>query len=173
MEYSISKLAKAFGLSRSTLLYYDSIGLLKPDKRASGDYRVYTDKHYDRLRQICQLRSTGLALKEIADILKQGKSHRAELLTQRLAAINSEINSLRSQQKIIVELLANKKLLKDTRVVTKDMWVSFLSAAGLDEQGMWQWHKQFEATAPQAHQDFLESLDLSKSEIKKIREKSR
>ena len=160
-------------MSRSTLLYYDSIGLLKPDKRASGDYRVYTEKHYEKLKQICQLRSTGLSLKEILAILKQGKSHRSELLTQRLDTINDEINKLRTQQKIIVGLLANKKLLKDTKVVTKDMWVDFLRAAGLDEEGMLQWHKEFEATSPQGHQDFLESLDLSKQEIKKIREMSK
>ena len=172
MEYTISKLAKEFGLSRSTLLYYDSIGLLKPGRRLSGDYRYYTDEHYDKLRQICMLRSTGVSLKEIASILKKGNSYRAELLQQRLSDINYEINRLRIQQKTIVDLLANKKLLKDARVVTKEMWVSFLQAAGLDEQGMLQWHKEFEETAPQAHQDFLESLGLSKEETRKIRKVS-
>ena len=173
MEFSISKLAKEFGLSRSTLLYYDSIGLLKPGKRASGDYRVYSEEHYNKLKQICQLRSTGLSLKEIEAILQHGKSHRAELLQQRLAKINEEINSLRKQQQVIVELLDNKELLKDTRIISKEMWVGFLAAAGLDEQGMWQWHKEFEAAAPEAHQDFLESLNLSKAEIKKIRAASK
>ncbi len=173
MEYSVSKLAKEFGLSRSTLLYYDSIGLLSPGKRASGDYRVYTDEHYCKLEQICELRRTGLSLNEIAEILKQGKSHRAELLQQRLSAINDEINDLRCQQQIIVGLLGNKKLLKDARVVTREMWVSFLAAAGLDEQGMRQWHREFEAAAPEAHQDFLESLNLSQKEIRKIREWSK
>ncbi len=31
----------------------------------------------------------------------------------------------------------------------------------------------FEAAAPQAHQDFLQSLGLSKTEIRKIRQESR
>jgi len=73
-------------------------------ERTSGDYRIYTEKHYEKLKQICQLRSTGLPLKKIAEILKQGKSHRAELLQQRLNSINDEINKLRAQQKIIVGL---------------------------------------------------------------------
>lgn len=104
--------------------------------------------------------------------IKKGRSHRAELLEQRLADINDEINHLRIQQKTIVDLLSNKKLLKDTRVVTKEMWISFLQAAGLDELGMMPWHKEFEETAPQAHQDFLESLNLSKEEIIQIRKRS-
>ncbi len=111
MKYSISNLAREFGLSRSTLLYYDSIGLLSPQKRSKGDYRVYSQEQYEKLWQICQLRDTGLSLKEIAVIIGQGGSHRGKLLRQRLSAINSEISQLRRQQKVIVDLLANKKLL--------------------------------------------------------------
>jgi len=41
--YSISKLARACGRSRSTLLYYDRLGLLKPSGRTGSGYRYYTD----------------------------------------------------------------------------------------------------------------------------------
>jgi hypothetical protein len=44
-----------------------------------------------------------------------------------------------------------------------------LSAAGLDEDGMRQWHQEFENRAPQAHQAFLRSLGISQSEIRRIR----
>lgn len=169
MEYSVSQLAKQFGLSRSTLLYYDSIGLLKPEQRGTGAYRVYTDNHVPKLNQICQLRSTGITLKEIAAILKHGQSHLAELLKARLEAINDDINHLRCQQQIIVELLGDRKLLKGTKVLTKEKWVDILRKAGLDEKGMHRWHQEFESSAPQAHQDFLKSLGLSNAEIKKIR----
>ncbi len=39
--YTIKHLYKEFHLSRSTLLYYDSIGLLKPSERSESD-TVYT-----------------------------------------------------------------------------------------------------------------------------------
>jgi DNA-binding transcriptional MerR regulator len=42
--YSISKLARAFGLSRSTLLYYDRIGLLAASGRTGSGYRCYSEK---------------------------------------------------------------------------------------------------------------------------------
>ena len=39
---TVGRLARAFGLSRSTLLYYDSIGLLRPTGRSPANYRLYT-----------------------------------------------------------------------------------------------------------------------------------
>jgi len=47
--YSVSKLARAFGLSRSTLLCYDRLGLLPPSGRTGSGYRCYTDKDHRRL----------------------------------------------------------------------------------------------------------------------------
>ncbi len=43
--------------------------------------------------------------------------------------------------------------------------------AGLDDEGMDQWHLEFEKNSPQAHQLFLESLNLSEIEIRNIRKK--
>ncbi|HPW52681.1 MAG TPA: MerR family DNA-binding transcriptional regulator, partial [Spirochaetota bacterium] len=40
--YTIGKLAKKYGISRSAILYYDSEGLLKPDQRLSNGYRLYS-----------------------------------------------------------------------------------------------------------------------------------
>ena len=37
--YSISKLCREFNLSRSTLLYYDTIGLLTASERTRVNYR--------------------------------------------------------------------------------------------------------------------------------------
>ena len=42
---TIGKLARKFDLSRSTLLYYDRIGLLKPSGRTRANYRVYTPRN--------------------------------------------------------------------------------------------------------------------------------
>ena len=41
--YTIGKLAKAFGLSRSTLLYYDSIGLLNMRKSIVKRHTEYEE----------------------------------------------------------------------------------------------------------------------------------
>lgn len=167
--YSISQLAKEFGLTRSTLLHYDSVSLLKPITRTSSNYRVYTDKEYARLQRIVSLRSTGISLEQIRQIIDSDKSAVGEILHQRVDQINIEIKNLRFQQQFIVTLLNNEGLLKSTRILTKDIWVDLLKSAGLDEDGMHRWHMEFERSAPEAHRDFLESLGLSSEEIANIR----
>ena len=67
--YTIGRLAKKFKLSRSTLLYYDSIGLLKPSSRSQGEYRLYSEQDAKRLELICTYRQAGLALKDIGRVL--------------------------------------------------------------------------------------------------------
>ena len=53
--YSISRIARACGLSRSTLLYYDRVGLLRSSARTGSGYRVYNEKDLSRLARIRQL----------------------------------------------------------------------------------------------------------------------
>ena len=67
--YSISQLARACGLSRSTLLYYDRLGLLKPSGRTGSGYRYYSKAEQKRLQRIGHFRQAGLTLKQIRAVL--------------------------------------------------------------------------------------------------------
>ena len=40
------------GISRTVLLYYDTIGLLKPSGRTGAGYRIYSEADVQRLKQI-------------------------------------------------------------------------------------------------------------------------
>ncbi len=167
--HTISKLAKKSNLSRSTLLYYDRIDLLSPSGRTESNYRLYTEKDVERLQKICMFRQAGVPLKQIKVILNGQKSDTVGILEARLEGLNTEINHLRHQQQIILGLLKTPELKRKTRVIDKNTWVQILRATGLNDDDMDQWHREFEAQAPEAHQDFLESLGLSKTEIKHIR----
>ncbi|MCC4798204.1 hypothetical protein BCT30_00610 [Enterovibrio norvegicus] len=83
-------------------------------------------------------------------------------------ALENEIQRLRQQQKAIVILLEQPRLLEQN-MVTKDRWVDVMVAAGMREENMMNWHKQFEKMVPDAHQEFLESLNIDEKEIIKIR----
>ncbi len=167
--YSIGQLAKKFNLSRSTLLYYDKIGLLAPAHHMTGDYRQYSDEDAKRLEQICQFRQVGLPLKEIKQVLDAPKTKLAGALENRLMEINGEIDRLRDQQNVIITLLQNPKSHKKISVMNKDTWVSLLKASGFNEDDMTNWHNEFERLAPDKHQKFLESLCIPQDEIRHIR----
>ena len=170
---TVSKLARSCGLSRTTLLYYESIGLMKPAERSDGNYRCYSDKDLQRLRQICMYRDSGLKLEDIRSILERPENDASSVLKRRLVEINAEIETLRGHQRAILKLLNAKKGLWRLKVVTKEKWVSIMKAAGFTEDDMKRWHSQFEKAAPSEHQEFLEFLHIPTDEIKSIREWSK
>jgi MerR family transcriptional regulator, thiopeptide resistance regulator len=171
---TISALAKASGLSRSALLYYDRLGLLKPSRRSRAGYRQYSSAEIERLEQICLYRQTGIPLREMKKLLEKSKSIvTVEILKRRLRVLGREIANFQRQQQCIVQLLKQKQIQQGAEMINKDRWVEIMRAAGLTEQDMQNWHKQFEKMEPEAHQEFLGSLGIETAEIQKIREWSR
>ncbi len=165
---TVSKLARLCGLSRTTVLYYESIGLLTPARRGSGRYRVYSETDLARLRDICTWRNAGLKLDDILAILIRPESGVSEVLKRRLMELEAEIETRRKQQKSILLLLREKETF-----MTKEKWTSIMSAAGLSDEDMRRWHSAFESAAPEDHREFLEYLHIPGSEIDRIREWSR
>ena len=171
--FTIGQVAKKYSLSRSTLIYYDNIGVLSPNGRSESNYRLYSESDLKKMDRIQLFRSVGLSLDSIELLLEKENSELDSTLEGRLLTINSEIQKLRNQQKVILNILENETLVRDSRLMTKEVWVSILRAAGLDDAGMKNWHIEFERTSPEAHQDFLESLGIEKDEVAAIRDWSR
>jgi DNA-binding transcriptional MerR regulator len=156
---NVTALARACKLSRSTILYYESLGLLKPVRSGSGQYRIYGGKDLLRLRRICLFRGAGLSL--------------AGILKHRLTELSTEIETLRDHQRAIARLLKDTNQFRRFPMVTKQKWVEIMRAAGFTEADMQRWHAQFETSAPEEHQEFLEFLHIPTEEIHSIREWSR
>lgn len=204
-EFTIGCLAKTVGLSRSTLLYYDRIGLLRPVNRSRGNYRLYSAEDVERLRRIHAYREMGLPLKQIHELahgVNWGDSKAENMLERHLHSLEREIESLKKQQRQVVSLLeqitsrtslrgsgvrkarrpgaqlkGRKKpkpfSTQENDMVNKERWTEIMRAAGLSEEDMHNWHRQFERLEPEAHQEFLESLGISAEEIRDIRERFR
>jgi DNA-binding transcriptional MerR regulator len=171
--YSISRLARAFGLSRSTLLYYDRIELLRPSGRTGSGYRSYSEKDYCRLERICQFRQAGLTLRDIRDVLSSGGRPGAKLLNKRMRETAASIVDLKSQQRILATMFNGFATGKATPPVDVELWVEMLEAAGMDAKARKRWHMEFERRAPEAHGEFLLSLGIDIDEVTKIRRWSR
>jgi DNA-binding transcriptional MerR regulator len=62
--YRAGEFAKLAGITTKALRHYERLGLLKP-ARSSAGYRLYADRHLERLEQILALKFLGLPLKEI------------------------------------------------------------------------------------------------------------
>ena len=172
--FTVSELAKSFGLSRSALLYYDRLGLLTPCRKNGSNYRLYSEGDAERLERICLHRRLGIPLEEIKQLVSgAAETEAAEILQRRLNVLSREIADLQRQQRDILRILKQGQLLKEAGVITKERWVEIMKAAGFDERDMHKWHAQFEKMEPAAHQEFLESLGIPADEIQKVRELSR
>ncbi len=166
--FTVGKLAKEFCMSRSALLYYDRIGLLKPSGRSDSGYRLYSQEDRDILAKICRFRETGLSLAQIKAVLASSPSDLAQILEKRLDSLNHEIRELRNQQQVILAILKDKQLAENNRYMDRNAWTQLLERAGLDEKGRHKWHLEFENMSSKAHADFLKQLGFSKDEIKDI-----
>lgn len=171
--WTVTMLARRCGLSRSTLLYYESIGLLKPARRTASNYRGYSERDLARLEQICAYRNAGLKLDDILALLECPESDSAAVLTRRLLELDAEIQTRRMHQRAILMLLKDKDALGKNNSMTKEKWTSIMRTAGLSESDMQRWHIEFERSAPDDHQKFLEFLQIQPEEIGEIRTWSR
>ncbi len=173
---TVTKLARRCGVSRTALLYYESIGLMPRPQRSGGNYRCYGEADLQRLLQIRAYRDAGLKVDDIRAILKANPDRpgtgAAGVLKRRLLELDAEIGTLRAHQQAILKLLEHNALRK-AKMITKEKWVSIMKGCGFTGEQMNRWHAEFERAAPQEHQEFLEFLHIPAEEIKSIRQHSR
>jgi DNA-binding transcriptional MerR regulator len=97
----ISELAATTGFPAATLRYYETVGLLTPQRDPNG-YRRYTAADTDRLRFVARAKQLGLSLEEIAELVElRGDGHcppvrsrLAGLVVDKLAETHRSIDEL-------------------------------------------------------------------------------
>lgn len=83
----VNAFAALAGVTVRALHHYDRIGLLRPQRSASG-YRLYGRRELERLEQIVALRFIGVPLKQIGPLL--GTSGLAEALPRQRALLEEK-----------------------------------------------------------------------------------
>jgi len=66
---TIGQLAKAAGVPTSTVRYYERRGLLRPQTRSAGNYRVYDENALERLNFMRAAQAAGFTLADIGVLL--------------------------------------------------------------------------------------------------------
>ncbi|TDQ67436.1 DNA-binding transcriptional MerR regulator [Maritalea mobilis] len=96
--YAITELAKEFDISTRTIRFYESKGLLKPDR--VGTTRVFRRRDRTRLLLILRGKRLGFSLKEISEYLELYDADRTKTAqTQHLLnRVNSRLDQLNAQK---------------------------------------------------------------------------
>jgi MerR family transcriptional regulator, thiopeptide resistance regulator len=91
MRYRVGEFAALTGVTVRALQHYDRLGLLRVARTESG-HRVYSDADRQRVRHILALRTIGMSLHHIADLLKGPASQVPDALRlQRATLVQSRI----------------------------------------------------------------------------------
>lgn len=109
----IGQLARLVGVDTQTIRFYEQQGLLPPPNRQENGYRVYTQKHGERLAFIRRCRILSLSLAEIRELQSyQDDPHQScaavnALLDDQISHLRSQISTLQLLEKQLVSLRAS------------------------------------------------------------------
>lgn len=138
--YRISELAEQVGLSRTTLLYYEKLGLIE-GKRLGNGYRIYGEYDVQRLRLIQQLHAGGLTLNECKACLNARIDR--QVLLNRLSQLDDEIAEKQNARRLLAALLG--------------------------ETGHKEWHETIDRVAPDVHLDWLIKQGFNEKEALRLK----
>lgn len=117
-KVKISDFVKLTGSTLKTVTYYHKIGLLPEPERSAGGYRLYGPAELNRMGLIKYLKSLGLNLKHIKEIigdLKNPRTSREVLQSLRNELLNEKKN-LEERLAKVDTLLNEDALLLDENV---------------------------------------------------------
>ncbi|MCX4818436.1 MerR family transcriptional regulator [Streptomyces sp. NBC_01142] len=113
MSYSVGQVAGFARVTVRTLHHYDEIGLLSPGGRSHAGHRRYDDADLDRLQQILFYRELGFPLDEVAALLDDQATGRAdpqEHLRRQHGLLTARITKLQEMAAAVEQAMEAKKM---------------------------------------------------------------
>ena len=110
-QYTISQLAKAADIPTTTVRYYERVGLVEPEDRSHGNYRLYSDESLDKLKFIRAAQATGFTLDDVRSLLSNEAGDTPTcgsvqgLIEERLGDIEQRLKGLRQVRKVLKNAL--------------------------------------------------------------------
>ena len=106
-QFTISQVAKAADLPTTTVRYYERVGLVEPEDRSAGNYRLYSEESLRKLKFIRAAQAIGFTLDDVKALLSTTSSTAAScrevqsLIEDRLAEVGMRLKDLRHVQRVL------------------------------------------------------------------------
>ncbi|QDT52744.1 Mercuric resistance operon regulatory protein [Caulifigura coniformis] len=116
-QYTISQLAQAADIPTTTVRYYERVGLVEPEDRTVGNYRLYSEESLRKLKFIRAAQAIGFTLDDVKALLSTPNNTAASCrevqsrIENRLAEVDQRLKDLRHVQRV---LKASLEKCKDT-----------------------------------------------------------
>ncbi len=102
----IGGVAERLGVSTRTIKYYEELGLVSPENRSPGGFRLYNAQDIERLERILRLKGMGFSLAAIREFLSVRDAAK-EATRERVLAETTE--HLRSREREVAERIAKAR----------------------------------------------------------------
>lgn len=111
----VGELAKAVGKTVRAMHLYEELGLLDPDGRSEGGFRLYNSSAVERIQWITKLQAIGFTLAEIQGFVREFResnsgreaSNRArDVFTAKVTSIREQIAQLQMIENDLLEAVA-------------------------------------------------------------------
>lgn len=123
--FTTGQFAKLCGTNKRTLIFYDEIGLFRPEKIDEQGYRYYSEQQCDIFSVITALKELGMPLKSIKQFLDTRDSNQLlQLLEKKQLEVEKEMNRLKRIQQLIqtrIGLLHEAKKVHFDRLTVETM----------------------------------------------------
>ncbi|MGC6767541.1 MerR family transcriptional regulator [Enterococcus sp. LJL51] len=119
MYLSTGEFAKAAGIQRKHLIYYDQIGLFSPELILDNGYRYYFYRQLYTLNLILTLKEIGMSLSDIGNFIKERNPEKMiALFEQQQLVIQEEIDKLLQIKNMMTMQINSTKLAQSVSVGT-------------------------------------------------------
>ena len=102
----IGGVAERLGVSTRTIKYYEELGLVSPENRSPGGFRLYSASDVERLQRILRLKGMGFSLAAIREFLAVRDAAK-EATRERILAETTE--HLKAREREVDERIAKTR----------------------------------------------------------------
>jgi MerR family mercuric resistance operon transcriptional regulator len=114
-KFTIGQVARAAEIPTTTVRYYERVGLVEPEDRSAGNYRLYSEESLRKLKFIRASQAIGFTLHDVKALLSTPSNTASScrevqsLIEDRLSEVGRRLKDLRHVQGVLKSSLEKCK----------------------------------------------------------------
>ncbi len=109
---TIKEVEERTGLSRSNVRFYEKEKLIAPARNESNGYRDYSDRDIEEIKKIAYLRTLGISIEDIRNVMS-GKTSLREVIQKQNDILKSQITDLNRARVLCEKMLSEEDIAYD------------------------------------------------------------
>ena len=115
---TIKEVEERTGLARSNVRFYEKEKLIRPSRNERNGYRDYSQSDVENLKKIAYLRTLGISIEDIRNVI-QGKESLPEILERQSERLDEQMADLDRAKVLCDKMLHDRELSYETLQVER------------------------------------------------------